>query len=124
MDWIGISGFNWGSAGAGSAWKDFDSVYTERYAELLGFKKPIALTEVAAPESGGDKAAWITDTYAAIADRYPRVRAVIWYDKFDFADRDWRIASSPESAAAFKAAVGREPYAGAPSALDTATRES
>ena len=122
VDWIGISGFNWGDAGAGSAWKDFDSVYAERYAELVRYGKPIALTEVAAPESGGDKAAWTTDTYAAIAGHYPRVRAVIWYDKFDFADRDWRIASSPESAAAFRAAVGEAPYAGAPSALVTAAR--
>jgi hypothetical protein len=122
VDWIGISGFNWGSAGAGSVWKSFEDVYAERYAELLTFGRPIALTEVAAAELGGDKAAWITDAFATITARYPRVRAVIWYDKLDSSERDWRIGSSPESQAAFKAAMVGPRYAGGPAALRSSAR--
>ena len=120
VDWIGVSGFNWGTVGEGSVWKGFDQVFRERYEELLGFRRPIVLTEIAAPESGGDKAGWITDAYAAL-ERYPRVRATIWYDKRDSTERDWRISSSPESQAAFRAVVAGPAGRGAPGALRSAT---
>src|SRR5205823_2247167 len=104
VDWIGVSGFNWGLASPLSVWKGFDGVMSERYHQLLAYHKPIVLTETGAPEVGGDKARWIRDSFADMAHHYRRLRAVIWYDKRDSELRDWRIDSSPAALAAFRKA--------------------
>jgi mannan endo-1,4-beta-mannosidase len=120
VDWIGISGFNWGAARNFGGWMSFDRIYRSRIGVLLRYHRPIALTEIAAPEVGGDKAAWITATFARLA-HYPRVRAVIWYDKRDSKLEDWRIQSSAKARAAFARAVAGRRVRSAPAALDAAT---
>jgi mannan endo-1,4-beta-mannosidase len=122
VDWIGISGFNWGDASEFSTWKTFDEVYADRYADLLPYRKPIVLTEVAAPEVGGDKASWIEESFDTLLARYPKIKAVVWYDKLDSELRDWRINSSPEALAAFREEISRSDVMSAPAALATATK--
>lgn len=119
VDWTGISGFNWGRASPLSAWKGIDATIGARYAQLLRYDKPIALMETGAPEIGGDKAAWITSTFARLGAAYPGIDAAIWYDRRDSNERDWRIDSSARSLAAFRAAVGRPPARRADAAWST-----
>jgi hypothetical protein len=120
VDWIGISGFNWGAAGVDSTWKPFREVYDERYQDLRGYDKPIVLTELGTPEVGGDKAAWIQDAFDVVQEDYPRIKAVLWYDKRDTGLRDWRISSSPEALQSFNASIRDEDIYSAPQALATA----
>lgn len=124
VDWIGISGFNWGRASPLSVWKGIDSVIGDRYAELLPYDKPIALMETGAPEEGGNKAAWIAQTYARLLEAYPRIDAVIWYDRRDSALRDWRIDSSAAATVAFRRAVNQPGVYAANAALATAAAGS
>lgn len=105
VDWTGMSGFNWGRASPLSVWKGIDAVIGSRYRDLLAYRKPIALMETGAPEKGGDKSAWISSTLANLGENYPGLDAVIWYDRRDSADRDWRIGSTRASLAAFRAAI-------------------
>jgi mannan endo-1,4-beta-mannosidase len=119
VDWIGISGFNWGRARSFGSWISFDTIYRRRIAVLLRYHRPIALTEIAAPEVGGDKATWIAQTFARLS-HYPRVRALIWYDKRDSRLEDWRIQSSPAAQAAFARAVAGRRVRSAPAALQAA----
>jgi hypothetical protein len=105
VDWIGFSGFNWGTASPFSVWKGFDSVELDRYRQLLRWGKPIALTEMGAPEVGGDKAQWIKDSFKAILARYPQLKMVIWYDKQDSPERQWQINSSPAALHAFRGVI-------------------
>jgi len=114
VDWIGISGFNWGPTRPGTTWVDFHAVYRKRYRELLRFRRPIVLTEIGAPEIGGDKAAWIRDSIEAMLRDYPRIRGFVWYDRRDDRRRDWRIDSSPRVLRAFRAVVARPDVLGAP----------
>lgn len=107
VDWTAISGFNWGRASPLSVWKGIDAVIGARYAELQRYGKPIALMETGAPEVGGNKAEWITDTYARLLAGYPGIDAVIWYDRRDSDARDWRIDSSGAATVAFRRAVSR-----------------
>ncbi|MBI4728871.1 MAG: hypothetical protein HY775_05135 [Acidobacteria bacterium] len=116
VDWIGVSGFNWGDAGVGSTWKGFDAVYRPRYRELTPYRKPIMLTEIGAPEAGGDKGVWIRDAFSAMA-RYPAIRAIVWYDKRDTPLRDWRIESSPRARASFRRAIAAGGVLSAPAAV-------
>jgi beta-mannanase len=120
VDWIGISGFNWGAARNFGGWVSFDGIYRDRIGALLRYHRPIALTEIAAAEVGGDKAAWITDAFRRVS-RYPRVRAIIWYDRRDSQLEDWRIQSSPQAQAAFARAVSGRHVRSAPAALHAAT---
>lgn len=120
VDWTGISGFNWGRASPLSVWKGIDAVIGERYAELARYGKPIALMETGAPEIGGDKPAWITDTLATLGEAFPALDAVIWYDRRDSAERDWRIDSSAAALAAFHTAIAR-PYVRAADAAAATT---
>ena len=105
VDWIGFSGFNWGTASPFSVWKGFDSVERQRYDQLLHWNKPIALTEMGAPEVGGNKAQWIHQSFQDIFAQYPHLRLVIWYDKQDSPVRQWQINSSPASLAAFRQVI-------------------
>jgi mannan endo-1,4-beta-mannosidase len=115
VDWIGISGFNWGAARNFGGWLSFDQIYKTRVAALMRYHRPIALTEIGAPEVGGNKAAWIAQTFARLA-HYPRIRALIWYDKRDSRLEDWRIQSSRTAQAAFAHAVSGGRIRSAPSA--------
>ena len=121
VDWIGFSGFNWGTASPASVWKGFDSVERDRYRELLRWGKPIALTEMGAPEVGGDKARWIKDSFRDIFTRYPRLKMVIWYDKQDSPERQWQIDSSEASVQAFRKAIADPRVLEADAAQVTAT---
>jgi hypothetical protein len=120
VDWIGISGFNWGAARNFGGWISFDQIYKDRIALLLRYHRPIALTEIAAPEVGGNKATWIAQTFARLP-HYRRVRALIWYDKRDSKLEDWRIQSSPAAQAAFRRAVAGRRIQSAPTAFRSAT---
>jgi mannan endo-1,4-beta-mannosidase len=136
VDWIGISGFNWGPSrdlevpAVGrplhtgepdwvSLWDDFETVYGQRYAELLRYRKPIILTEISSVEEGGDKAAWIQDAVDSLLENFPRIGGFIWYDRV-LEPRDWRIDSTLASLVAFRAAVDRPEVLGAPYAVASA----
>jgi beta-mannanase len=122
VDWIGISGFNWGTSSSFGTWMSFGQIYDDRMRSLRPYRrKPIVLTEIGAAEVGGDKAAWIRTTFASIQRSYPRIRAFVWYDKRDTKLRDWRIGSSPAATRAFARVVAGGRIASAPAAL-TSTR--
>lgn len=109
VDWLCLDGYNWGESAFGqqfgSSWQSFDQIFGESYAQLqsLNADKPIIIGEFASTEEGGDKAAWILDTYQTIAANYPQIRAVTWFHVTK--ETDWRIDSSPESLEAFATAV-------------------
>lgn len=112
VDWVGISGFNWGTVRRGSSWMTFDQIYDAPLAYLRTLNKPIAVAEMACVEQGGDKAAWITDTYATIRTQHPEIKAVIWFDSREEGNgqvQDWRIATSRKSKLAYRSAVA-DPY--------------
>jgi hypothetical protein len=122
VDWIGISGFNWGKSASFGIWGSFDELYQKRIGLLMQFRKPIVLTEIGAAEVGGDKASWIRQAFSTMVQRYPRVRAFVWYDKRDTALQDWRITSSPSSLAAFRDTLQHPVFLSAPAAERKSTR--
>lgn len=108
VNWIGMNVFNFGTSAAWSEWKSFADILAPSYGPLTRLSdKPIMLTEVSSAELGGDKAAWIRQGLLTdLPERFPRVRAAIWFN--ERRETDWPIDSSPASLAAF-AAVARAP---------------
>ncbi len=105
VDWVGLDGYNWGDNRPESGWRSFEEVFADAYAELTALTdRPLMIAETASSEKGGDKAAWIADAFAALPDRFPRVRALGWFDEA-IPKGDWPVDTSPESLAAFREAI-------------------
>lgn len=103
VDWVGVDGYNWGTSQPGKRWQSFQELFDPTLAEVSRITdKPVMLAEVASSELGGDKAAWITDFFAALKRR-PQIRAFAWFNHDK--ETDWRIQSSDSARAAFAAGV-------------------
>jgi hypothetical protein len=106
VDVVGLDGYNWGTSRRGFVWQSPAQVLGPTLTELrrLAPGKPVLLTETASTELGGDKARWVGELFAWSAAQ-PEVTGLIWFDENK--ETDWRIASSPASLAAFRAAAAR-----------------
>lgn len=106
VDWIAFDGYNWGNGD----WKSFDQVFSPIYATFEAYGKPMMIGEFACSETGGDKAAWITDALSKIKSNYPKVKMINWFniDK----ERDWRIDSSTTALSAFQNAIQDSYFSG------------
>lgn len=101
---MALDGYNWGTSAEWSSWTAPDALFGPGLTQLrqLSGGKPVVIAETAAAEQGGSKADWNTALIAYLAAQ-PDVRAVIWFDHDK--EADWRIDSTPESAAALNAAL-------------------
>jgi hypothetical protein len=105
VDWVGIDGYNWGTTQSWSSWQDLAGVFGPTYDAVQELTtKPIMIAETASGEQGGDKAAWIEHALLKeLPNRFPAVRAVVWFDENK--ETDWRFDSSDAAAAAFRRAA-------------------
>ena len=64
------------------------------------------LAEVGCANRGGDKASWMRDALLdAVPNRYPAIRAVVWFNQNRPDHADWRVDSSPEALRAWQQAA-------------------
>jgi hypothetical protein len=115
VDWTCLDGYNWGTNPAKpDKWKTFDQVYKASYANIttnIAPSKPMMIGEVASTEYGGSKATWIKDMLARIPTEYTKIRALLWFDKFD-SNMDWPIETSSSATAAFAEGIQHPAYLG------------
>jgi beta-mannanase len=99
VDIMALDGFNWGTVRSYTAWKEFETIFTDPYARIskLG-NQPIWLAEIASTEHGGDKAQWVKNMLSTTS--FPRVDAIVWFNEIK--ETDWRIESSDDSLQAFR----------------------
>jgi len=106
-DWIAIDGYNWGLERDWSVWQSFEEIFSDAYKTMTAISRhPVMIGETASTETGGSKALWITEAFHVLEKRFPRIKALIWFD--DRKECDWRIASSHESLQAFRSGVNRQ----------------
>lgn len=112
IDYVGLDGYNWGAT-SGNQWQSFESVFATSYALVTQLStKPVIITETSSGEAGGEKAGWIRTSFMqTIPTAFPRVSAVIWFNKTQ--EEDWRINSSPNSLAAYREVAQCSIYGGA-----------
>jgi Glycosyl hydrolase family 26 len=104
VDWVALDGYNWGTT-YGHVWQSFGQVFDPSIAAVEALtSRPLMIAETASAEAGGDKASWIAGMFSELANRRD-IRGFIWFDLDK--ETDWRIASDPASASAFKAGLGR-----------------
>jgi beta-mannanase len=121
VDWVSLDGYAWGSL-KGGAWRSLESVFAASYDRLTRLTtKPVMIAETSANEDGHDKAEWIrTGLGRVLAQRFPRVRALIWFDK-RFEGADWRVDSSPAALNTLRSVVASPAFSSDPSTLLSAT---
>ena len=106
VDWTCLDGYN-----LGKPWRSFDQLFRSTYQRLIRIAptKPVVIGEVASSERGGSKSGWIANLLTKqLPDRYRRVGAVVWFDKF--ASGDWPIETSSAASAAFAKGVASPVY--------------
>jgi hypothetical protein len=111
VDYVALDGYNWGET-PGNHWSSLREVFASSYATLTSMSaKPVIISETSSSEVGGDKAAWIrTGLASTIPHDFPRVSAVVWFNKSQ--EDDWRINSSDASLEAFREVANCSLYGG------------
>lgn len=104
VDSIGIDGYNWGTTQEWSRWTEPRDVFEATVDEVrgLGGDKTLLISEVGCAEAGGSKPQWIRDFVRWVRDD-PDLSGFVWFDHDK--EADWRIASTPEAAAAMASAL-------------------
>lgn len=108
IDWTGMDGYN-----RNEPWKSPYSVFKPTYDRLLEIapKRPIMICETGCTETGGSKPSWINNLFRAMPMRFPRVRALVYFNwniREAGVRRDWQIESSRASQAAFAKGVAAD----------------
>ena len=115
VDWTGIDGYNRGTNPTNpEGWKTFNQVYRNSYNAIVGSiapSKPMMIGEVASSEYGGSKSTWVKDMMARIPAEYPKIRALLYFDKFD-SNMDWPLETSTSAVTAFAEGVQNPAYVG------------
>jgi hypothetical protein len=108
VDWICADGYNWAPGRQNDKWRSFASIYRDFYEWGIARGKPLMVGEYGAQERGpGEKAQWLTDAREALKHEFPGIKAVVYFDANK--DYDWRVTSSPETLAAFRA-MANDPW--------------
>ncbi|MCA9864803.1 MAG: hypothetical protein KC432_17330, partial [Thermomicrobiales bacterium] len=111
VDLVGFDAYNGGSALSWGGWLTFDQLFGPSLRKLASFStRPPMVGETASTESGGDKAAWITDMLTTqLTTAYPEIRAFVWFNEAK--ETDWRIGSSAESVNAMRTGLAANRFA-------------
>ena len=107
VDYIGLDGYNWGTAQSWSRWKSFKDIFSGVYGDVVRrYKKPVIISEFSSASAGGDKALWIEDALQAMR-QMPVVKGFILFnvDK----EADWRFPPNIPSGQKLKSGLAN-PY--------------
>jgi hypothetical protein len=108
VDWVCADGYNWAPGRAKDQWRSFASIYQDFYDWGIARGKPLMVGEYGAQERDpGEKAKWLTEAREALKTRFTGIKAVVYFDANK--EYDWRVTSSPETLAAFRA-MANDPW--------------
>ena len=111
VDWTCLDGFNWGDTPNSGGWMSFSRVFRSTYKRVLKIapRKPMMIAEVASEERGGSKPTWIRNVLGIVPKRYPKIRALLWFEEND-RGMHWPIDSSSAARKAFARGIQRTVY--------------
>lgn len=89
------------------------TIYRSTYHEItdtIAPSKPMVIGEGASSEYGDSKAGWITNMFSWLPTNYPKVRGLLYFEKFD-SGMDWPIETSSAATQAFSRGIRSAAYA-------------
>ncbi|MCA1723193.1 MAG: hypothetical protein LC748_02855 [Thermomicrobia bacterium] len=118
VDWVGLDGFNWGTGTPDHhvGWQSFAQVFQQGYTRITALTtKPLMIAEIGSVEQGGNKAVWLKQTFLSdIPMRYPRIKAVLYFDSDGTPDGEgnWLLGTSPAALSAWQGIATDPRYQG------------
>ena len=97
VDYVGLSGFNFGSP-----YLTFDQIFTKAASTTSVFGKPLYIFSTASIESP-DKNNWISDGLGKIVKTYPKIQGWVWFNANK--EEDWRVNSDSAALQSFKKVI-------------------
>jgi hypothetical protein len=107
VDWTCLDGYN-----TGNPWRSFGALFRPSYRLVtagIAPSKPMIIGETGSTEAGGSKAAWIADALSSVSMGYPKLKGLLYFDKFD--KMDWPIETSNAARRAFAHAIASPEFA-------------
>jgi hypothetical protein len=87
VDWTCLDTYNWGpDSSQPTRWRSFRELLGPAYrriTERIAPHKPMLIGEVATTGTPEEKAYWIHGMFAALRNRFDKVRGLVWFDKVD-----------------------------------------
>ena len=110
VSYVGMDGYNAGTAADWGGWLSFEEVFGRLYRRIRRIsRRPVIIAETGCAEQGGDKAAWIRNAFGSdLAERFPAVRAVVWFN--EAREADWRVESSARAMTAARRSLNSGPF--------------
>lgn len=111
VSFVGMDGYNAGNEADWGGWLSFTQVFGPLYRRLRRLsRRPVIIAETGCAEGGGSKPTWIRSAFLRqLPDRFPAVRAVVWFN--ERREADWRLESSDESLTAARRVFRSGPFA-------------
>jgi glycosyl hydrolase family 26 len=113
VDWTCLDGYNWGQNLVNPRpWRSFGELFDPAYKAVtkkVAPRKPLMLGEFATSPYGGHKAKWIRRMFEKLPRKYPRVRALVYFDTVD-RGVDWPLETSPAATRAFAKGIRKGRY--------------
>jgi hypothetical protein len=113
VDWTCLDAYNWGLNPVNPRpWRSFGQLFEPAYAEVtkVAPRKPMMLGEFATSSYGGHKALWIRKMFEKLPRKYPRIRALIYFNTVD-RGVDWPLEISGPATKAFAKGIRKGIYA-------------
>lgn len=79
VDWVGLSGFNWGPDGYYPSENSFLSVFRPTVDVVKRLGKPVMVSEVGTSRRSEDPAGWLDRALSDVGD-LPAVKALVWFN--------------------------------------------
>ena len=93
VDWICANGYNWNPGRRGDEWRPFEWVFQPFYDWAAGRGKPLMIGEFGVQErKSGEKAEWLRDAADALKTKFPKIKAIVYFNVEK--RHDWRIRTS------------------------------
>jgi hypothetical protein len=80
VDWVATGALNFGPIAQWSRWWSFQEIFGQKYPVLASFGKPVMVAEFGSLAVGGNRAAWYRDALDSMTTKYPRVRALLFFN--------------------------------------------
>jgi beta-mannanase len=101
VDWVCSDPYNWAPGRSGAEWRSLASAIRPFYRWGERTHKPMMLGEWGSQERGaGEKAHWLRRAAFVLKHRFPKIRAVFYFDSHT--KYNWKIDTSRSSFRAFK----------------------
>jgi len=120
VDFLGMSAY--GKQFKNEDWVTATDTFSYPYEELAALDpdKPLMLAEwgIGEFEKSGNKAGWIRDALALLSTKYPRLKAIVfWNERWENSDgsiSNLRVTSSPEAFKAYREGIANPFWIGTP----------